>query len=266
MIKSSLPKDNSASLNCALITGATSGIGRATALVLAAEGFDVVLMGRRADRLAELQVEILAGFPGLRVTCLSCDLQDSKQLAELVMQNFGVLQNVNVLINNAGLAKGTEPVSKSKWSDWEQMIDTNIKGLFQLTHLMLPLLQKHPQAHLVNLGSVAGRLVYPGGAVYCATKFAVRAFSEGLRMDLQGKNIRVTNIEPGMVQTEFSLVRFADEDKANLVYEGMTPLSAEDIAQSILWCLKRPAHVNIQELVIYPTEQASVGQVYRHKN
>lgn len=247
----------------AFITGATSGIGAATARLLAAEGMNLILLARRGERLASLRAEILAAHSGLRIENLVCDLSKVSEIEEVVGKNSALLEETSILINNAGLAKGSEPASQAKWSHWEQMLDTNVKGLFRLTHLMLPILEKQAPSHIVNLGSVAGRWVYPGGAVYCATKFAIRAFSEGLRMDLQGKNIRVTNIEPGMVNTEFSLVRFDDQKKADLVYEGMTPLSAEDIAESIVWSLKRPSHVNIQEMVIYPTEQAGVGNVHR---
>jgi 3-hydroxy acid dehydrogenase/malonic semialdehyde reductase len=143
------------------------------------------------------------------------------------------------------------------------MFDTNVKGMLYLTRAILPYMIKKKNGHIINLGSVAGHTVYPGGAVYCASKFAVRALSEGLRMDLAGTNIRVSNIEPGMVNTEFSKVRLGDQAKADQVYAGMTPLSPQDIAETILWCLQRPAHVNIQELIIYPTDQAAVGQVTR---
>lgn len=148
-------------------------------------------------------------------------------------------------------------------ADWDEMFDVNVKGLLSLTRGLLPFMIRNKSGHIVNLGSVAGRWTYPGGAVYCATKFAVRALSEGLRMDLVGTGIRVTNIEPGMVNTEFSKVRFGDQAAADKVYAGMTPLSAQDVAESILWCVQRPAHVNIQEIVIYPTDQAAIGLVHR---
>lgn len=258
----------------ALVTGASSGIGRATANILADQGCNLILLARRGDRLEKLASEIRARFASdskstPEIQTLSCDLANIDEINNLLSKNSKLLGRVEILINNAGLAKGTEPVQKSNWTDWEEMIDVNIRGLFRLTQALLPHLEVNSQksadpSHIVNLGSVAGRLVYPGGAVYCATKFAVRAFSEGLRMDLLGKNIRVTNIEPGMVNTEFSLVRLGDQAKADQVYAGMTPLSAEDIAESIVWSLARPRHVNIQEMVIYPTEQASVGQVHRN--
>jgi 3-hydroxy acid dehydrogenase / malonic semialdehyde reductase len=160
------------------------------------------------------------------------------------------------------LAQGTELIQSANLSDWDAMIDTNIKGLMYTTRTVLEHIISE-KGHIVNLGSVAGHLVYEGGAVYCATKFAVGAFNDGLRMDLKGTGVRVTNIAPGMVNTEFSLVRLGSKQKADAVYQDMMPLSATDIAESIFWCLNQPAHVNIQELVIYPTDQASVGQVVR---
>ncbi len=198
-----------------------------------------------------------------KVFILECDVtqiqKSEKKIITFLKKNKIEIKD---LINSAGLAKGTELLQNSKSSDMNQMIDTNIKGLLEITKLFLPQIIKH-QGHIVNLGSVAGRLVYEGGAVYCATKFAVRAISEGLRMDLKGTGVRVTNIEPGMVDTEFSLVRLGSKQKADAVYADMKALSAYDIAENIFWCLQQPKHINIQELVIYPTDQASVGQVVR---
>lgn len=244
-----------------VITGASSGIGKAVALGLSQLQKNVVLIARREDLLAEVQKKCLElGAPKAFILPLD--------LAEFNVSNIQDFFNSNKivashLINSAGLAKGTEHVQNAQPHDWDTMIDVNIKGLLKMTHYFLPSIIKN-RGHIVNLGSVAGRLVYEGGAVYCATKFAVRAFSEGLRMDLKGTGVRVTNIEPGMVNTEFSLVRLGNQQKADAVYAHMTPLSADDVAQTILWCLNQPTHVNIQELVIYPTDQASVGQVYRN--
>jgi 3-hydroxy acid dehydrogenase / malonic semialdehyde reductase len=165
-------------------------------------------------------------------------------------------------VNNAGLAKGVGPFQDSLSDDWETMIDTNIKGLLSVTRELLPSIILN-RGHVLNMGSVAGRLVYEGGAVYCATKFAVRAISDALRLDLKGTGVRVTNIEPGMVSTEFSVVRLGNQQKADAVYAEMMPLTAKDIANTILWCLSQPVHVNISELVIYPTDQATVGHVVR---
>ncbi|MNK07374.1 NADP-dependent 3-hydroxy acid dehydrogenase YdfG [compost metagenome] len=248
----------------ALITGATSGIGWATAHSLAEQGYSIIAVGRRAEKLQELQQDISQKWSAVKVKTLQLDITDRKALEAVLKDNLELWPQVDVLVNNAGLAKGVEKIQDANLDDWETMIDTNIKGLLFMTRGILPFMVKKNQGHIVNLGSVAGRWTYPGGGVYCATKFAVRALSEGLRMDLLGSNIRVTNIEPGMVNTEFSMVRFGDQKVADKVYEGMKPLSAQDIAETIAWCVKRPAHVNIQELVIYPTAQAHVGQVARN--
>lgn len=251
----------------AIITGATAGIGWATAEELALAGYSLYLIGRRENRLKELQEQLMkitsqSGLPSEFKT-VALDVTQKSQIDDFVQAEGSALERVAVLVNNAGLAKGAERVQDARVSDFDTMIDTNIKGLLYLTHAILPSLVKNKSGHIINVGSVAGRLVYPGGAVYCATKFAVRAISEGLRMDLAGTNIRVTNVEPGMVNTEFSLVRFEDQKKADKVYEGMTPLTPKDIAETVLWCVQRPPHVNIQEIMIYPTDQASVGQVTR---
>lgn len=246
----------------AFITGASSGIGYATALGLAQEKRPLIISARRKNKLDELKKKCLK-LGASDVICLAMDVQTASGIK--CLNTFLKTQKklkIDVLINCAGLAKGTELVQAAKTADWDAMIDTNIKGLFTVTRLLLDSIIE-VQGHIVNMGSVAGRLVYEGGAVYCATKFAVRAFSDGLRMDLKGTGVRVTNIEPGMVNTEFSAVRLGSQHKADLVYHDMMPLSATDITESILWCLKQPRHVNIQELVIYPTDQASVGQVVR---
>ncbi|WP_413288236.1 SDR family NAD(P)-dependent oxidoreductase [Bdellovibrio sp. HCB337] len=251
----------------AIITGATAGIGWATAEELAQAGFSLILIGRRSDRLKELRDRLVKSSSqndrNQQFKTVQLDVTKKSQVDDFVQAEGSSLENVTVLVNNAGLAKGSDKVQSAQLSDWDAMIDTNVKGLLYLTRAVLPYMVKNKSGHIVNLGSVAGRLVYPGGAVYCATKFAVRAISEGLRMDLAGSNIRVTNIEPGMVNSEFSLVRFGDQEKADKVYEGMTPLTPKDIAETILWCVQRPSHVNIQELVIYPTDQATIGQVNR---
>lgn len=246
----------------ALITGATSGIGKACAYKLAEEGANLILTGRREARLLELQDDLEAKY-GVGVCALCFDLSQKEETLNLLKDYSEKLSKLDILINNAGGAHGADPFDKSSIEDWEIMIDINIKGLLYITRFVVPLMKNKKSGHIVNLGSVAGRWVYPNGSVYCATKHAVRAISEGLRADLVGQNIRVTNIEPGMVETEFSVVRLKDENKAKAVYKGMTPLTASDIAESILWSLKRPGHVNIQEMVIFPTEQASVFQVHR---
>ncbi|WP_413578083.1 SDR family NAD(P)-dependent oxidoreductase [Bdellovibrio sp. HCB290] len=247
----------------ALITGATAGIGWATAEALAAQNYSLIITGRRFERLTELEGSLLKKFPAIKVIKASFDVSDRFEVSEFMKAHQNDLQNVDVLVNNAGLAKGTDKMQDGSLDDWETMIDTNIKGLLFITRGIVEHMVKRNSGHIVNLGSVAGRWTYPGGGVYCATKFAVRALSEGLRMDLLGTKIRITNIEPGMVNSEFSMVRFEDKKIADKVYEGMTPLDPKDIADTIAWCVARPAHVNIQELVIYPTDQAHVGMVSR---
>lgn len=247
----------------ALVTGATAGIGWATAEALAEQGFSLIITGRRQDRLNALESAIFKKSPNVTIKKAIFDVAKREDVANFLKTHSADLALLDVLVNNAGLAKGTDKLQDSAVDDWEQMIDTNIKGLLYMTRGVVEHMVKKNSGHIVNLGSVAGRWTYPGGAVYCATKFAVRALSEGLRMDLMGSRIRVTNIEPGMVHTEFSEVRFQDKAKAEKVYEDMTPLDAKDIAETIAWCVARPAHVNIQELVIYPTDQAHVGMVTR---
>lgn len=244
-----------------VITGASSGIGESTALELSKKGSSLILLARRLDRLKKLQKQCVE-LGAKNVLIYKLDVHNKSEIVKLTAELQRKKIQIKVLINNAGLAKGVELFQNAKTSDWDEMIDTNVKGLLYMSRELLPEIIRN-RGHIVNMGSVAGRLVYEGGAVYCATKFAVRAISDGLRMDLKGTGVRVTNIEPGMVNTEFSRVRLGNQQKADAVYSEMMPLSAMDITNSILWCLSQPAHVNISELVIYPTDQASVGQVVR---
>ena len=245
----------------ALVTGASAGIGEATARALAASGFDLVVTGRREDRLRELGAQI----EGATVHAIAFDLTDKDELQRVVKKHASLFERVDVLVNNAGLAIGTEPVQEGDPDEWDVVIDTNVKALLRLTRAILPHMVGRGAGHVVNLGSTAGRWTYPGGAVYSASKFAVRAISEGMRMDLMGSGVRVTNIEPGLVTgTEFSDVRFrGDHARARKVYEGVQALTPEDVAETIVWCVTRPAHVNVQELVLFPTAQASVRDVKR---
>jgi 3-hydroxy acid dehydrogenase/malonic semialdehyde reductase len=243
----------------ALITGASSGIGAATARALAGEGANVILLARRQEKLSALRAELAQRA---QVETIVGDIRDVAA-TEAAIQACSQIRNISILVNNAGLARGADKIQDGDFASWREMIETNVLGLLAVTKACLPHLMAQPMGNIVNVGSVAGRWVYPGGNVYCATKFAVSALSEGLRMDLLGKNVRVTNIEPGMVETEFSDVRFQDKAKAKAVYAGMTPLTAEDIAESIVWSLSRPKHVNIAEMVIFPTDQASVRDVHR---
>lgn len=246
------------------ITGATSGIGEATAFKLAEKGWDLILAGRKEDLLVKIKNQIQEQHK-VKVDIISFDVS-KRTSCEKVFQKFeSLFSKMSVLINNAGLARGVDPMDQAHLDDWDQMIDTNIKGLLYITRLSLPHLKKN-QGHVVNIGSVAGRWTYPNGSVYCSTKFAVRAITEGLRQDLHGSGVRVTNISPGLVKTNFSLVRLQDPVKAEAVYKGAAVLSASDIAESIEWSISRPKHVNIQEMVIFPTDQASVTMVQRQTN
>lgn len=236
-----------------LVTGATSGIGEATATAFVAAGAHVIAAGRRQDRLDALCEQWNEAGPG-DAEALVLDVTDHEVVTAL--QGTAAV-DVDILVNNAGLARGKGPLQIGEYADWKEMVDTNVLALLDVFRVCVPALEKR-KGHVVNLGSVAGRYVYPGGNVYSATKFAVRALSESMRIDLQGTGIRVTNIAPGAVDTEFSEVRYkGDRAKAAKVYEGYEPLHAIDIADAILWSCSRPSHVNIQELVVYPTAQAS---------
>lgn len=247
-----------------LITGASAGIGEASALHLAATGkYDLLLTARRLDRLESLAKKCRelgaanVSVARLDVSSLSA-VEDFFKDSKLQKQ----FERLEVLINNAGLAKGVDAMDQAKISDWQGMIETNVLGLLYVTRFALPNIRKN-QGHILNIGSVAGRWTYPGGGVYCATKAAVRALSEGLRMDLLGSRVRVTNIAPGMVETEFASTRLGDVEKAKKIYENFRPLTAADIAECIEWSLSRPAHVNIQEMIVFPTDQAGVTQIHR---
>jgi 3-hydroxy acid dehydrogenase/malonic semialdehyde reductase len=247
------------------ITGASAGIGEACARAFAAAKHDLVLVARRKDRLDKLSQELQSEFK-VQVHTLECDVRDRKSVEALFQKHPAILKPVDTLINNAGLALGRGGLQDGNPEDWDAMIDTNVKGLLYVTRAFLPQMIAAKKGHVINLGSVAGYWVYPGGNVYCASKYAVRALTEGLRMDLLGTGVRVTEISPGMVETDFSKVRFkGDTEMASAVYQGLTPLTPADIAETILWCAQRPAHVNIQDVVIYPTDQASVGHVFRRQ-
>jgi NADP-dependent 3-hydroxy acid dehydrogenase YdfG len=237
----------------AVITGASSGIGASAASALHAAGFDLILGARRVDRLHELGDPFGALSMPLDVTS-----------AESIAAFCGRIEKVNVLINNAGGALGLDPVAQADDDDWERMYDTNVLGLMRMTRALLPKLESSGRGHIVNIGSIAGREPYPGGAGYNAVKFGVRAITQVLRLELVGKPIRVTEIAPGLVETEFSEVRFhGDAARAKRVYAGMKPLTAEDVADAIAWAVTRPPHVNIDEIVLKPLAQASATIVAR---
>lgn len=242
------------------LTGATAGFGRACAELFAEKGAKVVITGRRAERLAE----IAARYPG-NVHTLTFDVRDRTAVEAAIAGLPEAFSQISVLVNNAGLALGMDSADRCSMDDWEQMIDTNIKGVLYCTHALLPQMVARDRGHIVNLGSIAGNYPYPGGNVYGSTKAFIKQLSLNLRADLLGKNIRVTNIEPGMADTEFSLVRYkGDQTKADVTYEGMQSLTGDDIARTIEWCLVQPAHVNINRVEIMPTMQAfSPFAVYR---
>jgi len=245
-----------------LITGATSGIGKATAEIFAKNGYDLIITGRREERLVSVKKDLKKS--GVKVTTLCFDIRDLKQVKEALASVSSELKKLDILINNAGLAAGSSTIQAGDINDWERMIDTNIKGLLYITREIAPLLIESNKGHIINLGSVAGKEVYPNGNVYCATKFAVDALNKAMRLELLPHNIKVTSINPGMVETEFSIVRFqGDEDRAKKVYEGLQPLTAQDIAETVYWTATRPAHVNINELIIMPTAQANTTTAIR---
>jgi len=247
----------------ALITGATSGIGKACADLFAAQGYDLVLLARRAA-LLEVISSSLRETHRVNIKCLEVDVRDQEELAYRLDTLPAQWKKVNVLINNAGLSLGLDPIDKGNIMDWDTMIDTNIKGLLYVTRLVSPWMVAEKTGHIVNIGSIAGQEVYPNGNVYCATKYAVDALSQGMRIDLLPHGIRVTSVNPGMVETEFSMVRFkGDEGRARKVYDGLEPLVANDIAEAIWFAVSRPAHVNINDMLIMPTAQATATVINR---
>ncbi|WP_432709112.1 SDR family NAD(P)-dependent oxidoreductase [Pedobacter sp.] len=241
----------------ALITGATSGIGEACANLFAREGYQLILLGRRAERLETLSTTLATTY-GITVMPLVADVREKVALTAILEAIPEAWKKVDVLVNNAGLSQGLDPIDKGDTDDWDTMIDTNVKGLLYITKLVSNWMIPSQSGHIINIGSIAGKEVYPNGNVYCATKHAVDALNQGMRIDLLPHNIKVTAINPGMVETEFSLVRFkGDEDRAKKVYQGLTPLMAQDIADAIWFVVSRPAHVNINDMVIMPTAQAT---------
>lgn len=249
----------------AIITGATAGFGEATAIRFAREGWDLVLTGRREERLIALQQQLKT--TSNRVVILSFDVRDEQAVyAAFNRLDEAIVKDVRVLVNNAGLAVGRGPVDEGLTDDWERMIDTNIKGLLYVSKAVIPWLKTNGNGHIVNLASIAGKEVYAGGNVYCATKHAVDALSRAMRIDLIDYGIKVTNVAPGAAETEFSLVRFkGNEAVAKSVYDGFDPLLGEDIADAIYYACSRPPHVAICDLVIMPAAQAS-ATVFHKKN
>jgi 3-hydroxy acid dehydrogenase / malonic semialdehyde reductase len=248
-----------------LITGASSGIGAACVRLFAGEGARLILLARRSEKLADLVTELVAdGIDRSKLYTLTVDVRDRVQVESALAQLPTEWSEIDILINNAGLSRGLNKLQEGEIQDWEEMIDTNIKGLLYVTRAVVPGMVQRGSGYIINLGSIAGHQTYPQGNVYCGTKAAVRSISEGLKIDLLGTPVRVTSIDPGLVDTEFSTVRFhGDTNRAAKVYQGLTPLTAKDIAETILFCLTRPAHVNISELLLVPTAQATPTLVHR---
>lgn len=247
----------------ALITGATSGIGKSTAIEFAKNGYDLIMTGRRQERLEELKALLTKEY-SIKVLNLCFDVRDEKQVEAAINSIPTEFKTIDVLVNNAGLAAGLSTIQDGKLAHWEQMIDTNIKGLLYVTKHISKILIENKKGHIINVGSIAGKEVYANGNVYCATKHAVDALNKGMRIDLLPHGIKVSSVNPGMVETEFSIVRFdGDEERAKKVYENIQPLKPEDIAETIYWMASRPAHVNINDLIIMPTIQANATTVLR---
>ncbi|OFX83149.1 MAG: NAD(P)-dependent oxidoreductase [Bacteroidetes bacterium GWF2_33_16] len=241
----------------ALITGATSGIGRATAIKLAQNNFDIIINGRRIELLEELEQEIKEQTTA-KVHILHFDVRDNVHVIKSIDSLPKEWKNIDVLVNNAGLAVGLNHIDEGDIDDWERMIDTNIKGLLYVTRKVSPLMVEKRRGHIINIGSIAGKETYENGNVYCGTKHAVDAISKGMRIDLLKHRIKVTAIHPGMVETEFSLVRFkGDKERAEKVYQGFNPLVGDDIADTILYVLTRPEHVCINDMIVMATAQAT---------
>lgn len=240
----------------ALVTGATSGIGKATALLLASSEYDIIAVGRRSDRLEDLKKEIEGR--GRKCYIDTLDVRDQPAVEAFATSIPNEWSSIDVLVNNAGLAAGKGPIQEGNLDHWERMIDTNVKGLLYVSKAIIPFMIKRKKGHIVNIGSIAGKEVYPGGNVYNGSKHAVDALTRGMRIDLVEHGIRVSQVAPGAVETEFSIVRFdGDENKAKEVYQGYEPLHPEDIADAVLYQVSRPPHVNVADILILPTAQAS---------
>ncbi|MEE1885184.1 SDR family NAD(P)-dependent oxidoreductase [Pedobacter flavus] len=246
-----------------LITGASSGIGEATAEMLAAEGYDLILLARREDKLIELSDKLTSKF-NIQVKKIVADIRDKENISYLLNALPAQWKSVQILVNNAGLSQGLNSIDTGDVDDWDTMIDTNVKGLLYVSRIVSEWMVSAQTGHIINIGSIAGKEVYLNGNVYCATKHAVDALSQGMRIDLLPYGIKVTAIHPGMVETEFSVVRFkGDVNRAKKVYEGLEPLYAKDIADAIQFVISRPKHVNINDMLIMPTAQATAAIVKR---
>ncbi len=248
-----------------LITGASSGIGEACAYAFAEAGAKLILTARRSQRLATLKTQLEQKF-GTEIALLNFDVRDHTSVAAELASLSTEWQAIDILINNAGLSRGLDKLQEGNIQDWEEMIDTNVKGLLYMTRAIVPGMVERGQGHVINIGSLAGHETYPKGNVYCATKAAVRVISEGLKQDLLGTSVRVSSVDPGLVETEFSQVRFhGDEARAKTIYADTVPLTAQDVAEVVLFCADRPAHVNISEIFMMPTAQSGATLVHRDR-
>ncbi len=248
----------------ALITGASAGFGKATAEILAANGWNLIICGRRKVRLDVLERQLKEKYK-VDVLSLSFDIRFNEEVKKAIATLTDQWKEIDLLVNNAGLASGFAAIQEGNTDDWELMIDTNVKGLLYMTRCIAPMMIARKQGHIINIGSVAGKEVAALGNVYCATKHAVDALTKAMRIELLSHNIKVTQIAPGMAETEFSIVRFkGDDERAKNVYKGIEPLHAEDIAETIWWIVSRPPHVNINDIVIMPTAQANATTLIRN--
>jgi len=248
---------------CVLITGASSGIGKACAEAFAAQGCRLLLAARRKERLEELAVA-LEEKNGAEVVTVALDVRDREAVDQWVEGLPESWRIIDILVNNAGLARGLAPLHEGDVTDWEEMIDTNLKGLLWVTRAVLPVMIARGRGHVINIGSIAGHEVYPSGNVYCATKHAVAALSRSLGIDTLGTGVRVSSVDPGMVETEFSLVRFyGDAERAEGVYEGFEALRGEDVAEAVVFCATRPPHANVREMILMPAAQAAAVHSHR---
>ena len=247
----------------ALITGATSGIGKSTAYELASHAYNVIITGRRKERLDIIEKD-LKGKYDIKVLALHFDVRNNEEVKQAIQSLPTEWQAIDVLVNNAGLAVGLSDIQDGEIEDWDRMIDTNVKGLLYVSRAVIPLIIKQNKGHIFNISSIAGKEVYPKGNVYCASKFAVDAINKGMRIDLLPHHIKVTSINPGLLETEFSLVRFkGDEERAANVYKGFDPLQAQDVAEVIWFALSRPDHVCLNEIIMTPSAQATARDVVK---
>lgn len=251
-------------MKTALVTGATSGFGHAIALRLAGLGYNLIITGRRAERLDKLAKQLQADYP-IEVLPLCFDVRNNEACTKAVQSIPVSLKKIDLLVNNAGLAAGASPFQESDLADYDQMIDTNVKGLLYMTKLIVPGMIEQQSGHIINISSIAGIEVYPNGSVYCASKHAVNAITKGLRLDLIKHNIKVSSVSPGLAETEFSVIRYhGDKEKAKAVYAGLIPLNAGDIADTVEFIVTRPAHVSINDIQINPTQQANTYIAHRN--